>query len=279
MKKILLAIDAAGPDMAALDFACYLGRLTRSYVTAVFLENLVAEEKPVLKQAHGIRYLDWEVDEQSDEFITRKKIVEKNIVMCREACINRGVHMKIHRDRGVPAREVIDESRYADLIVVDAATSFKKIYEGSPTEFVRDILKEAECPVIIAPERFDGIDEIVFTYNGSASSMFAIKQFTYLLPQLKDKTVTVLQVNDQPGLPLIDKYKFKEWFKEHYANIVFEEQDGTVEGVMMNYLFTRKNAFVTMGAYGRGAVSLFFKRSHADLLIKTVTQPIFITHC
>ena len=58
--KILLAIDAINPDKNAMEFACYLGRLTKSKVTGVFLENLAAEEKPVLKQMLGMAYMDWE---------------------------------------------------------------------------------------------------------------------------------------------------------------------------------------------------------------------------
>ena len=46
MQKILLAIDAVNINMPALDFACYIGRLTNSKITAVFLENLVADENP-----------------------------------------------------------------------------------------------------------------------------------------------------------------------------------------------------------------------------------------
>jgi len=33
-----------------------------------------------------------------------------------------------------------------------------------------------------------------------------------------------------------------------------------------------------MGAYGRNALSQFLKHSRAELLIKNLTQPIFITH-
>ena len=44
-----------------LEFACYLGRMTKSKVTGVFLENLAAEEKPLLKQMQGMDYTDWEV--------------------------------------------------------------------------------------------------------------------------------------------------------------------------------------------------------------------------
>jgi len=53
MEKILLAVDAINPDKNTLEFACYLGRLTKSKVTGVFLENLVAGERPVFKQMHG----------------------------------------------------------------------------------------------------------------------------------------------------------------------------------------------------------------------------------
>jgi hypothetical protein len=278
MKKILLAVNAVNLNMPALDFACYLGRLTKSKVTGVFLENLVSDETPVLKKVQGMKYIDWEVDEKSDEYQDKKRAIEKNIQLFRDACEKRSVRCNVHRDRGVPAGEIIDESRYADIVVVDAATSFNKIYEGAPTEFVKDILREAECPVIIAPESFEGIDEIVFTFNGSKSSVFAIKQFSYLFPELNDKKTIILQVNEKGEWEDIDKYNFKEWLQNRYSAIGFEVLKGDTEDRLFDYLFKRKNIFIVMGAYGRGAFSRVFRRSKADLLIKTVTQPIFISH-
>jgi nucleotide-binding universal stress UspA family protein len=278
MEKILLAIDAKNLDMQALDFACYIGRLTNSKVTGVFLENLVADEKPVLKGVQGSAYLDWEIDTSSPQFIDKQNLTEKNIAQFKEACENRSIRCNIHRDRGVPAAEIIDESRYADLIIIDAATSFNRRYEGTPTEFVKDVLKDAECPVIIAPEAFEGIDEIIFTYNGTRSSAFAMKQFTYLFPELSDKRAIVLQVNDEGTWEDPNKYNIREWMQNHYSAIGFQVLQGDTEDKLFDYLFKRKNVFLVMGAYGRSAVSRFFKHSHADLLIKTITQPIFIAH-
>jgi len=278
MEKILLAIDAITPNKNSLEFACYLARLTKSKVTGVFLENLEAEERPVLKHIKGMAYVDWEVNEQSEEHQAKMQIVEKNISLFKEGCTARGVNYSLHRDRGVPAHDLITESRYADILVVDAATSFSKRYDGTPSEFVRDILKKAECPVVIAPESFDAIDEIIFTYNGSASSLFAIKQFTYLFPQLNNKKVSIIQVNEEGEWHDPDKYKFKEWLKEHYADLHFEAQKGNPDTIFFDYLFKRKNMFLVMGAYGRNALSQFFKASHADMLIKTVSRPIFIAH-
>lgn len=278
MGKILLAIGAVIPNKKAFDFACFLARLTKSSITGIFFENLLANEKAVLETSHGLATMEWEVDETSPAYKAKMKNIEKNISSFKESCLKEGIRYNVHRDRGVPAIELIDESRFADLIVIDAETSFNKIYEGSPTEFVKDILKKTECPVIIAPEIFESIDEIVFTYDGRASSVFAIKQFTYLFPQLHNKKTVIIQANEKGIWDDPDKYNFSEWLQEHYTNLHFEALKGETEKTLFDYLLKRKNIFIVMGAYGRNAVSSLFSHSRADLLIKTLTQPIFIAH-
>ena len=57
MKNILVAVDATKLDLNTLDFACYLARLTNSKITAAFLENLVADKKPLLKNIQGKAYV------------------------------------------------------------------------------------------------------------------------------------------------------------------------------------------------------------------------------
>lgn len=278
MEKILLAIDATQVDKPSLDFACYLARLTKSKVTGVFLENLVADEKPVLKQAFGRAYLNWEVDENSEAYQKKAELIEQNIRYFKEGCVTQEVCFQVHRDRGVPQNELIEETRFADALVADASLSFGKEYAGLPSTFVKDILAKAECPVIIAPEKCNGIDEIVFTYNGSASALFAIKQFTYLFPQLGNKRVTILQVNEAGEWHDKDKYKFKEWLKNHYTDLHFEAQMGNTDNILFDTLFIKKNIFLVMGAYGRNTLSQFLRHSHADRVIKAVAHPIFIAH-
>jgi hypothetical protein len=77
------------------------------------------------------------------------------------------------------------------------STSFNKRYDGTPTELVKEILKETECHVIISPASFDGIAELIFAYDGSKSAAFAIKQFTYLFPEFTDRKAIVLRVNKE----------------------------------------------------------------------------------
>lgn len=278
VKRILLAIDATNPDPQAIDFACYIGRLTKSDITGFFLENLVANEEPSLKVTGGLPQMEWKVDEKEPDFQQKKSLIEKNISLFQNSCEGKSVRSKSLVASGTPAKELIAESRYADLIILDATMSFDKLYEKTPTEFVRDILKEAECPVIIAPGSFEGIDEIVFTYDGSKSSSFAIKQFTLLFPELREKKATVLHITESGEWDNADKQHFLDWIQPHYTVVGLKSMTGDASYCLFDYLYKRKNTFIVMGAYGRSNLSRFFRHSQADLLINTMTQPIFISH-
>lgn len=276
MKRILLAINAVSPDSQAIDFACYIGRLTKSIVTGIFLENLVADERPVINT--GMPYLEWGIDEDAPEYIQKKALIEKNIESFKDCCERKSVRSSYHAAPGMPSSEIIAQSRYADLLILDASTSFNNVYEGRPTDFVKSVLKDSECPVVIAPGSFEGIDEIVFTYDGSRTAAFAIKQFAALFPELNDKKAVVLHINQEGIWDGKDKQGFLEWMKMHYSAIGFQVLAGNVEDKLFDYLFKRKNVFIVMGAYGRSSISRFFRHSQADMLINIMTQPIFISH-
>jgi hypothetical protein len=118
----------------------------------------------------------------------------------------------------------------------------------------------------------------VFTYTNSASSAFAIKQFTYLFPKLKDKRVRIIHVNKEGKWPVPEKNKLMEWLKNYYTDIHFEALEGEPESALFGSFLNSRNTFIVMGAYGRNSLSQFLKRSRADLLMNTITQPIFIAH-
>lgn len=278
MEKILIAIDAAGIERNAIEFACYLGRLTRSKITGVFLENMLATNDRALQEAGDHDGRKPLLGNRIENYKNRKELIERNIETFKEKCISEETVCHVHRNRGLPEKEMVKESRFADLLVIDPETSFTPSYRGAPTAFTRYVLKNAECPVVIAPKSFTGFDEIVFAYDRSPSSVFAMKQFTYLFPQLHNKKVTILQVSENGQWQDEDKYIFSEWLKDHYGDLHFEALKGDTDTALLDYLLRRKSIFLIMGAYGRNNLSLVFKHSRARLLIATVNLPIFIAH-
>lgn len=275
MEKILLALDARNHNTKAIDFACYIGRLTRSRITGIFLENLLSEDPRLIQTTEGA------VLAPGGSPAANKATsdgTEANIELFKEACGCREVVTLVHRDRGVPASEILSESRFADMIIIDPETSFSRAYEKVPGRFVKDVLQEAECPVLISPYSFESIDTIYFAYNGTKSSVFAIKQFTYLFPELRNHKVIVVNAHHNSETAIEEQFKMKEWLKSHYNEVEFEILHGDPADELFGYLLDKKNGIVVMGAYGRSMLSRFFKPSHAKLIVKTVNLPIFIAH-
>lgn len=259
MEKILVPFNSLVYTPVALDFASYLARLTGSGITGLFLDGAAqaADKDAVAKY---------------------DQLVAETTRLFRDGCEARSVCHSEKRLPGSPAGEVIIESRYADLIVMDATTSMDDTPEETPTVFVRNVLAKAECPSIIAPPHFEQIDEIIFMYNGSRSSVFAARQFAYMFPQLDDRPVSVVEVSNGHTIPERDRNGMKNWVKEHYSSIGFTTIEGDPDAALLAYLLPRKNALVITGAYGRNALSRFFHRSTAEMLIKIMSHAFFVAH-
>lgn len=250
MEKILLGLDVLQPDRNTIEFACYLARLTKSKLSAIFLHNIPGSLDP--------------------------EMLRKNIAHVCDKCIGEETPCYVH-DKAMPGSELIRRSRFVDLVVLDPETSLEKTYEGSPTKFVSEVLEKTECPVMLAPESFQEVEEIFFAYNNSASAVFAIKQFTYLFPQLRGKNITIMQAG-MTGAWGDDRAELTQWLSCHYTHLNFIAVANDPETALFDQLLLKRNCVIVMGAYGRSVFSRFFKRSRAERLIKVVTQPIFITH-
>ncbi len=277
MQKILVALNAVEININTIDFACFIARLSRSKLTGIFLE-MEREKVPALKRIYGSAYLETIVTTDFPESSAHADKLDQNIRFFKEACESRGVTALIHKESGIPADEIIQESRFADLLIVDANVSFHQRVEGPPTAFVKEVLTRSECPVLIAPYSFYGIDEIVFAYDGSASSAFAIRQFICLFPKLADKSVTMLYADDNKEELVIDNHQIRELLQMHFNSTRFELLRGRADDELFGYLLRKKRAFIVMGAFGRSMLSSYLRHSTAELLIKTVDAPLFIAH-
>jgi len=277
MKKIMIAIDAEKPDPQSLAFGCYLAALTSSELAGIFLENLPVENKPGLKFAYGGAYVETidPADSQETEF--KLKMCAENIRQFKTACEEQGVAYRVHRAQGAPEKELLAESRYADVIVTGPALFASSALE-MPAGPVKDLLAQSECPVMITAHHSEPIENILFAYDGSASSVFAIKQFTYLFPELRNAEITVLQADEHAAFSEEQKGKIYEYLKAHYRCINFKDLHGKAADELFDYTLRQANACLVMGAFGRSWLSSLFKASTADLLIKINNLPVFITH-
>jgi len=278
MEQILLIIDGTKPDMCSLDFACYIAGITNSKITILFGGNMKESEVPVQRELFALPYVETIIADDIPENLRMKKSVENNEKMFREACVNRNVNHFVRRNFKVSVSEIIKDSRFADLIIIGPETSIPNKIEGSPTRFVKKILMAAECPVVLAPYSFEGISEIVFPYDGSESSVFAIKQFTHLFPELNSKMISLIQVDPESGQPIKESDKILALLRSHFSHVNVVRLLGNPPDELFNYLLGKREMFVVMGAFSRNATFNMFRRSTAELSLETINLPFFIAH-
>jgi len=278
MNKILLVGDGLNSNLNTLDFACYLAKLTHSRLFAIIVEELVAERETAPKQMEGANVLESVPNPGLTEGKDRSFHPYKNESLFEMACSNRGVNAKIIRVNEPSVSSIIEESRYADLLIINADASFQGRPEGTPSPFVKEILAGSECAVVLAPYSFYGVDEILFTYDGSKSSVYAIKQFAYLFPELKDRKATIMQINEDDSAAAFEITKVRELLKSHFSNLDFQFLKGKPADELFGFLLGKKNLFVVMGAFGRGLLSNLLKPSAANLVVKAINLPVFIAH-
>ncbi|ANE49569.1 universal stress protein [Flavisolibacter tropicus] len=273
MEKILLIMNSHKADTKIIDFGCYIALLTESKLTGVLVEDTTLE---LASHDHQQSYYR-KVKVRDDQSI----LMDSDQLMryFSQECRLRGISSIIYSDKGSPMEEVLYESRFADLMIVTPNLFNKSTKEEIPSTFVKKILSKAECPVVVAPNEFKGIEEIVFCFDASASSLFAIKEFTYLFPQFQSKKITVLEVrNDILEEMGEDVAKTREWLEAHYQNVHFRFLEGDVKDELFTYFLLKKDTFIVMGSFGRNMISQLYKKSASETIIKTIDLPIFITH-
>lgn len=222
MRNILLAIDAVSPDNAAIAYACSLAALTQSKISAVLLENFIAEEKPRGRQMHGLMFVDWDIDAGSPEHKAKLSLIEKNIDSLKAECSQKNVRFHIIKKKGSPLTELLAETRFADILLVGRSMSFSNHHPDIPSGFLSRVLRKSECPVLITAEAFGKIEEIVFAFTDTESSFFAVRQFTYLFPELHTKKMVVVQANETGELDTGEIGKCQWWLSGYYTDIHFE---------------------------------------------------------
>ncbi len=272
MKKIIAAVNALSFSEQELNSYKYIADKARGNLTILFLEDLAGESvlQPAVEAGYDTIYTESIRARKEKAEANRKKLLR----YFQDDCLD----VTVRSLAGVPENEVINESRFADLLLIRNTTSFSMWQDSNPPRFIREMLADAQCPVMILPETTHYLQEIIFTYNGTFSSMYAIRQFTQLFDGLSETPVKVVHIVEDEDKKIPNGRLLKEYLGHHYEEVTYQSREGVPSGELMALTLHSTNSVITFGAYGRSAASRFFHRSDADCLLRTTNIPIFITH-
>lgn len=278
MKKIIAAFDGLKFSKSARDYALQVARENKAHLVGVFFDD------PLY---HSYKVYDLIGEEGGISPEKQKKFLEADaktrdvaVADFESACRKAGVQYTVRRNKDVANQGLLQESIYADMIVISGNETFTNRSEKTPTRFIRDILPAVQCPVLIVPAHYKPFDKLILLFDGEPSSVYAIKMFSYMLPALKEHPAEVLTVKPMGhSLHLPDNKLMKEFMRRHFPKAAYKVMKGLPETEIVNSLKEEKHSpLVVLGAYRRGVVSRWFRESMADTLMRDTKLPVFIAH-
>lgn len=277
MKKIIAAFDGLKYSDSTEKHAVAITKGSGAYLVGVFMEDRTYNSYKIyeLVSEQGVTEDKVRKFEKQDQ-ATRDASVKKFESVCKTA----GITYSVHRDHNFALQDLKHESIYADLLVIDSKETLSHHNEKIPTRFIRELLADAQCPVLLVPKKYKPIEKVVLLYDGEPSSVHAIKMFSYLMPEWGDVETEVISVNPvNTNLHIKDNKLMKEFMKRHHPKAKYIVMKGLAEDEILKYLSLQKdNALVVLGAYRRSAISRWFRESMADVLMKELKLPLFIAH-
>ena len=278
MKKFIAAFDGLSFSESTKDYAIFLSKQASAHLVGVFLDDFTRRSYSV---ADIVKYEGEEFDKRMSTLDEHdKEVRDESIDKFESACREEGINYSVHRNRNIALHELLHESIYADLLIINSKETITRYEEQPPTRFIRELLSEVQCPVLLVPDNYRDYEKVILLYDGEPSSVHAVRSFSYLFESLKGldtEVVTVKSMEDSLHLP--DNRLMKEFMKRHYPNAQYVILKGRFEEEILQYLHReKKNVIVVLGAYRRNKVSRLFRPSMADHLMQHLKMPLFVAH-
>lgn len=272
MKKVLLMMDGDHFSEGAWAFACHLHKHAPILLSGFFIPELDFARLSSYSYATGgpLYVPNYPIAEEDTG-------VNRSIQRFEERCAASHMQYELHSDCGsysLPA--IIKQTRFSDLLIISSELFYKDYGKKQPNAYLRDILHETECPVVLVPENYSLPARCLLAFDGSAGAAYAIKQFSYLFPGWLNHDTELVYVhpalNGQvPDMPLIEEY-----LPLHYGSFtLLQLPDCTA---FAGWASAQKNTLLVMGAYGRSFLSELWKKSFAAGIIREHHLPVFIAH-
>jgi hypothetical protein len=275
MKKIIAALDGLDFSVSAAKYAAYLASSAKAMLSGIFLDD---------RTYHSYRIYDLLDDEglsesrlkemNAKEDQARKEAVKEFEKICNQA----DAKFKVRHDRNTALKELLTESIYADILVIDRRNTFGNKDRKIPGAFLKSVLNNMACPALVVPSSFRIFHKLIFLYDGSPPSVYAIKAFAYVLTPFCKLPLEILTVKQSGSNPDISgKYLMNDWIKKYFTQIIYKETQGDPEDAVIQYAKTQKVApLFIAGARPQGVLSPWFRESMADTLIKKLQAPLFV---
>ncbi len=268
MRKVIIPFNGGKYSEIAVSFANTLNKIQPILITGIFFTEFEFSKFFLLTES--LPEAGYESIIQSEKEVIKKNI-ERFINSCKKNDIQYALH-EIEDDFTIP--ELTKETRFADLMIIASKDFYKN---SETTDYLKDMLHHTECPVLIVPKEFYFPSQNILAYDGSASSVFAIKQFAYLFPDLcNNKTILVYAGAEGKDIP--GQVHIEEFTSSHFSNLAISVLHNNRKKNFHDWILEHQNPLLVSGSFGRSGFSSLFTKDFVLNIIDEHKTLIFIAH-
>lgn len=205
------------------------------------------------------------------------EVVKKHIENFEAACKQYQVKYQVRNDYlGFAVPELKRETRFSDLLLL-GGESFFQGKDNDLNDYVKETLRQSECPAMVVPEEFYFPRNIILAYDGTASSVFAIKQFAYLFPEMCSyPAILVYSEEEEENIP--HKEDIELLARLHFPNLKMIKLDADPANDFKDWINERRRSLLVTGAFGRSTFAQMFRKSFIEDILQESRLPVFISH-
>lgn len=208
-----------------------------------------------------------------------KKILDANKAQFARQCDEHHIKYEIHCNEEEWYKDILaKESRFSDLLLLSAELFYDNIESEQPNSLLQEALHVAECPVMIIPEDYTPFEHLAIAYDGTKESLYAIKQFCYLLPHYTDLPTEFIYAKNDNTKDIPDIDSLKSYAKLHFSSMNFSKLQFKAASYFATWIGEKQKLLMVCGSFGRSSFSYVTKRSFAEEMIRDHKMPIFIAH-
>jgi nucleotide-binding universal stress UspA family protein len=272
MKKVLLVFDGNHFSEGAFRMASFLNEYEPILAIGVFLQAI--DYRDII----GYSGMAADTRVTLSPIETEENLILGHIRYFEDRCKHAGLEFRSHRDTDMFAlQELQTETRFADLLILSNELFYENIGKEQPNDYLKKILRQTECPIMLVPEDYKMPTSVVLAYDGKPDSVFAIKQFTYLFPQLFQLETTLITIEDEDE-QLPHQELIEELVAKHFSNLTLEIISSISERAFLKSMAEKEDALLVAGAFGRSELSTLFKKSFLSEIIHDHQIPVFVAH-
>ncbi len=197
IRRILLPLDADADTSVATRYAVDIARRHDAEIIGMAVVDTQGIEGSSTGGGIGSFYYAEKLRERlTDE---TRQTAQRLIRSFTDAMDEAGVRSRSEVEEGVPFERIVEEAKYADILIVGRDPHFFYGHPNERTETLARVVKESGCPVLTVLDPIQTVERVLVAYDGSDAAARTVRQFAQLKPFGGSVAVHVLTVAKSPS--------------------------------------------------------------------------------